>query len=106
MDIPLHPVVVAEMARGREFLDRIRAARQAITDAQVTIPFPDGNGSLTFNGEGMIIAADIAEDIFDRYPGADDLSDVLTAMCQEGYQQLSSAADQACLSATTTDLPR
>jgi DNA-binding protein YbaB len=103
MDIPLHPVVVAEMERGREFLVRIRAARQALADAQVSIPFPDGPGSLTFNGEAMLIAADIPEDIFERYPGAEDLSDVLTAMCQEGYRQLTHTADQACLS-TTSDL--
>jgi DNA-binding protein YbaB len=69
----------------------------------VSIPFPDGPGSLTFNGEAMLIAADIPEDIFERYPGAEDLSDVLTAMCQEGYRQLTHTADQACLS-TTSDL--
>ena len=45
--------------RGREFLDRIRAARQVLADAQVSIPFPDVPGSLTFNGEAMLIAADI-----------------------------------------------
>ncbi len=103
MDIPLHPLVVTEMARGREFLDRVRAARQTLAETQVSIPFPDqGGGEIVFNGEGMVIDADFPDDIFDRFPG-EKLSDTLTAMCQEAYHQLSALAAETCTAASSPE---
>jgi hypothetical protein len=84
MDIPLHPAVVTEMARGREFLDRVSAARRNVKDLTVTIPCPDGDNTIVFGGDGMVRDATFVDDIFDRYPG-EQLSELLMAMSAEGY---------------------
>ncbi|MBS4730600.1 YbaB/EbfC family nucleoid-associated protein [Mycobacterium sp. SM1] len=88
MDIPLHPAVVAEMARGREFLEQIRAARRNIEQLRVEVTCPDGDNVIVFAGDGMVIDATFAEDLFDRYPG-DKLSELLLAMSEEGFAQVS-----------------
>ena len=89
MDIPLHPMVVTELARGREFLDRIRSARRNIAGLRVTVPCPDGDNEIVFGGDGMVVDATFAEDIFGRYP-AGKLSELLLAMSAEGFAQVSS----------------
>ncbi|KEF94843.1 hypothetical protein K883_05267 [Mycobacterium sp. TKK-01-0059] len=88
MDIPLHPAVSAEMARGQQFLERIRAARRNLEQLRVTVSCPDGDNTLVFDGDGMIVEASFAEDLFDRYPG-DKLSELLLAMSEEGFSQVS-----------------
>jgi DNA-binding protein YbaB len=88
MDIPLHPAVVAEMARGREFLEQIRTARHNIEHLRVTVPCPDGDNEIVFGGDGMVVDATFAEDLFDRYPG-DKLGELLLAMSEEGFSQVS-----------------
>lgn len=88
MDIPLHPRVATEIARGRDFLDRIRSARRAITGLKVTVTCPDGDNEIVFAGDGMVADATFAEDVFDRYRG-DKLSELLLAMSEEGYAQVS-----------------
>lgn len=88
MDIPLHPQVVSTIARGREFLESIRAARRSIEGLQVTVPCPDGDNTIVFAGDGMVADATFVEDIFTRYPG-DKLSELLLAMAEEGYSQVS-----------------
>lgn len=88
MDIPLHPRVATEIARGRDFLDRIRSARRAITGLKVTVACPDGDNEIVFAGDGMVADATFVEDVFDRYPG-DKLSELLLAMSEEGYAQVS-----------------
>ena len=88
MDIPLHPKVDVAIARGRDFLDRIRTARRNIAGLSVTVPCPDGDNEIVVGGDAMIVDATFAEDIFDRYPG-DKLSDLLLAMSEEGYAQVS-----------------
>lgn len=88
MDIPLHPRVSTEIARGREFLERIRSARRAITGLKVTVPCPDGDNEIVFAGDGMVADATFVEDIFDRYPGG-KLGELLLAMSEEGYAQVS-----------------
>jgi len=87
MDIPLHPAVAAEIARGREFLDQIRSARHNIKHLRVTVACPDGDNEIVFGGAGMVIDATFAEDLFDRYPG-DKLSELLLAMSEEGFSQV------------------
>ena len=89
MDIPLHPKVETEIARGREFLDRIRSARRTIAGLRVTVPCPDGDNEIVFGGDGMVVDATFAEDVFGRYP-ADKLSELLLAMSAEGFAQVSS----------------
>ena len=88
MDIPLHPRVATEIARGRDFLDRIRSARRAITGLKVTVACPDGDNEIVFAGDGMVADATFVEDVFDRYRG-DKLSELLLAMSEEGYAQVS-----------------
>lgn len=88
MDIPLHPKVVTEIACGREFLDRIRSARRAIAALRVTVPCPDGDNEIVFGGDGMVVDATFAEDVFDRYPG-EGLGELLLAMSEEGFAQVS-----------------
>ena len=88
MDIPLHPKVETEIARGREFLDRIRSARRTIAGLLVTVPCPDGDNEIVFGGDGMVVDAIFAEDVFGRYP-ADKLSELLLAMSEEGFAQVS-----------------
>lgn len=88
MDIPLHPAVVTEMARGRELLERIRAARRSIENIRLSVPCPDGDNEIVFGGDGMVVDATFAGDVFDRYPGG-KLSDLLVAMCEEGFAQVS-----------------
>ena len=88
MDIPLHPKVETEIARGREFLDRIRSARRTIAGLRVTVPCPDGDNEIVFGGDGMVVDATFAEDVFGRYP-ADKLSELLLAMSEEGFAQVS-----------------
>ncbi|MDT5083750.1 MAG: hypothetical protein QOJ61_793 [Mycobacterium sp.] len=88
MDIPLHPKVVTEIARGREFLDRIRSARRTIAGLRVTVPCPDGDNEIVLAGDGMVVDATFAEDVFDRYPG-DELGALLLAMSEEGFAQVS-----------------
>lgn len=87
MDIPLHPVVVAEMARGREFLDQIRSARRNIKNLRVAIACPDGDNEIIFGGDGMVTDATFAEGLFDRYPG-ETLRELLLAMSEEGFAQI------------------
>jgi len=87
MDIPLHPQVVSTMARGREFLESVRAARRSVAGLQVTVPCPDGDNAIVFGGDGMVADASFVEDIFTRYPG-DKLSELLLAMSEEGYSQV------------------
>jgi hypothetical protein len=98
MDIPLHPAVVNEMACGREFLDRVRAARRGIANTKVVVFSPDGNSQIMFGGDGMVVDAAFTDDVFDRYPG-DKLGDLLTAMCEEGFggvsQRVSAAVAEA-----------
>ena len=104
MDIPLHPVVVTEIRRGRELLDRVRSAREEIAGAQVRVGFPDGGeGSILFDGEGMVIAADFPADLFTRYPTSTALSDVLTQMCRDAYTELGTAVSGA-VAAAVADL--
>ncbi|BBY55974.1 hypothetical protein H7J07_02225 [Mycobacterium koreense] len=100
MDIPLHPALVAELDRGAAFLDQVRNARKAIVDTRITIPFPDGEGGVEFSGDGMVVDADFPDDLIDRYPG-EDLAEVLTAICQEAYAQLTRHA----AAVTATVLP-
>lgn len=88
MDIPLHPQVVGEVARGRGFIDSVAAARRALAGMQVTVPCPDGDNTIVFGGDGMVADATFVEDIFTRYPG-DKLSELLLAMAEEGYSQVS-----------------
>ena len=88
---PLHPDVVNEIARGREFLDRIRAARRTLAGLAVTVPCPDGDDQITLGGDGMVTGAHFTDDIFSRYPG-DELGELLLAMCEEGFAQVSQRA--------------
>ena len=88
MDIPLHPAVSTEIARGREFLDRIRNARRTVEGLRVTVPCPDGDNEIIFGGDGMVVADSFTEDVFSRYPG-DKLSELLLAMSEEGFNQVS-----------------
>jgi DNA-binding protein YbaB len=88
MDIPLHPAVVTEIARGREFLEQISSARRNLEHLRATVPCPDGDNEIVFNGDGMVVDATFAEDLFDRYPG-DKLSELLTAMSEEGFSRVS-----------------
>lgn len=87
MDIPLHPQVVSTIARGREFVDNIRAARRAVAGLEVPVSCPDGDNTIVFAGDGMVADATFAEDIFTRYP-ADKLGELLLAMAEEGYAQV------------------
>lgn len=87
-EIPLHPAVVAEMARGREFLEQISTARRNIERLQVTVACPDGDNQIVFGGDGMVIDAAFAEDLFDRYPG-NELRELLLAMSEEGFGEVS-----------------
>lgn len=87
-DIPLHPVVVAEMARGREFLDQLSSARRNVERLTVTVACPDGDNQIVFGGDGMVIDAAFTEDLFDRYRG-DTLRELLLAMCEEGFGEVS-----------------
>lgn len=89
MDIPLHPAVATEIARGREFLDRVQSARRNVEGMQVTIPCPDGDNKIVFAGDGMVVNATFTDDIFDRYPRSDKLSELLLAMSATGYAQVS-----------------
>ena len=88
MDIPLHPLVVAEIARGREFLDQIRAARRTIEALQVTVTCPDGDNQIVFGGDGMVVDATFADDVFARHPG-EALNELLLVMAEQGYAQVS-----------------
>ena len=88
MDIPLHPKVVTEIARGREFLDRIRSARRTIAGLRITVPCPDGDNEIVFAGDGMVVDATFVEDVFGRYPG-EELGELLLAMSAEGFAQVS-----------------
>lgn len=87
MEIPLHPAVAAEIPRGRDFLERVHAARRGIEDLTVTVPCPDGDNKIVFCGDGMMVDATFAEDLFKRYPG-EQLGELLLAMCEEGYAQI------------------
>ena len=88
MDIPLHPKVATEIARGREFLNRIRSARRDIDGLRVTVPCPHGDNEIMFAGDGMVVDATFVEEVFARYPG-DKLGDLLLAMSEEGFAQVS-----------------
>lgn len=94
MDIPLHPLVVAEMARGRDFLDRVTAARRAVATTECTVACPDGDNTITFDGDGMVVAAVFTEDIFSRYPG-EQLGEQLTTLCRQGYAAIDESVDDA-----------
>lgn len=93
MTMPLHPAVVNEIARGREFLDRVRQANRNIARLQKTVPCPDGDNEIMFGGDGMVIDATFAEDVLDRHSG-DELSELLLAMCEEGFAQISQQVDE------------
>jgi hypothetical protein len=88
MDIPLHPLVVAEIARGREFLEQIRAARRNIEQLRVTVSCPDGDNQIVFGGDGMVVDATFTDDVFARHPGG-ALSELLLVIADEGYAQVS-----------------
>ncbi len=88
MDIPLHPAVTTEIVRGREFLDRIRNARRNVEGLRVTVPCPDGDNEIVFGGDGMVVAATFTDEVFTRHPG-DKLSELLLAMCEEGFDRVS-----------------
>lgn len=98
MTMPLHPAVVNEIARGREFLDRVRQANRNISRLQKTVPCPEGDNEIVFGGDGMVIDATFAEDIFDRHNG-DELSELLLAMCEEGFAQIAQQVDAEVASA-------
>lgn len=87
-EIPLHPAVIAEMARGREFLEQLGTARRNIERLTVTTACPDGDNQIVFGGDGMVIDAAFTEDLVDRYPG-DTLRELLLAMCEEGFGEVS-----------------
>ena len=93
-EIPLHPAVIAEMARGREFLDQLSTARRNIERLTVTTACPDGDNQIAARARaddtapGMVIDAAFTEDLFDRYPG-DTLRELLLAMCEEGFGEVS-----------------
>jgi hypothetical protein len=89
MEIPLHPAVTTEIARGREFLDRVRAARRNVEGLEVTVPCPAGDNEIVFAGDGMVVDATFVDEVFDRYPSTGELSDLLLAMSAEGYAQVS-----------------
>jgi hypothetical protein len=88
MDIPLHPLVVAEIARGKEFLEQIRSARRNIDALRVTVECPDGDNQIVFGGDGMVVDATFTDDVFTRHPGR-ALSELLLVMAEEGYSQVS-----------------
>lgn len=94
MDIPLHPAVVAEMRRGREFLERLAAARRDIDTTRITVSCPDGDNQIVFDGAGMVTDATFADDIFERYP-RDELGELLTVLCEAGYERTSQAITAA-----------
>lgn len=68
-EIPLHPLVTAEIARGRQFLEQIRAARRNIEQLRVTVSCPDEDNEIVFAGDGMVIDATFIDDVFARHPG-------------------------------------
>lgn len=94
MDIPLHPAVVTEIARGREFLEQIRSARRGIEGLRLQVPCPDGDNEIVFGGDGMVVDATFADDLFDRYPG-DKLGELLLAMSEAGFCQVSEKINAA-----------
>ncbi len=85
---PVHPQVTSVIARGREFLERVRTARRNMEGLQVTVVCPDGDNDVVFAGDGMVIDATFVDEIFDRYSG-DELGELLLAMSAEGYAQVS-----------------
>ncbi|MCH9731968.1 MAG: hypothetical protein K0U84_20220 [Actinomycetia bacterium] len=87
MEIPLHPAVSAEIRRGRDLLDRVRALKHELANLTVTVPCPDGDNTIVLNGEGMIVEATFAEDLFERYPGQ-ALGELLLVMWEEGFAQI------------------
>lgn len=87
-EIPLHPLVTAEIARGRQFLEQIRAARRNIEQLRVTVTCPEGDNQIVFSGDGMVSDATFTEDVFTRHPGP-ALSELLLVMAEEGYAQVS-----------------
>lgn len=84
---PLHPQLIAERQRGDAFIERVAQARRSIGSTRVTVTCDDGDNRITFDGYGMVVAAEFADDLFDRYTEA-ELGDLLTAMCAEGYAKL------------------
>ena len=105
MDIPLHPKVVTEIARGREFLERISRARRGIDTMRTTVACPEGDNQIVFDGAGMVVDATFCEEVFDRHP-SDKLGDLLTAMCAEGYERVSEAVTDAVSEALGRDEPQ
>lgn len=85
---PVHPQVTSELARGQEFLDRVRTARRNVEGLRVTVPCPDGDNEIVFAGDGMVVDAKFVEEVFDLYPG-DKLSELLLAISAEGFAQVS-----------------
>ncbi|SIJ21864.1 Uncharacterised protein [Mycobacteroides abscessus subsp. abscessus] len=83
MDIPLHPLVSAEITRGRAFLDTLAQARAQIKGARIAVPCPNGKSSIVFDGDGVVVQATLDEDFFEDYRGK--VGEVLTAMCSAGY---------------------
>jgi hypothetical protein len=87
MDIPLHPAVVAEITRGREFVEQLTTARRHLEGLRVHVTCPDGDNEIVFGGDAMLMAATFTDDLFDRYPGT-QLRELLLTMCEEGFQQV------------------
>lgn len=94
MDIPLHPAVLTEVRRGQQFLTRVARAQSLIEGTRVTVLCPDGVKTVVFGGDAMVVEATFADDVFDRYPG-NELGDLLTALCEEGFVRVSQSACDA-----------
>lgn len=99
MDIPLHPDTIRAMSNGREFMERVATARRAMANAKATATCPDGDNAIVIGDFGVIVDATFVEEVFTRYPNDDDLSDLLTAMMQDGFKQLSGKFDAATAAA-------
>lgn len=94
MEIPLHPEVVATMAAGREFRDIIAGAQRDIDTARIPIESPEGDITITFGGNGAIAGSTFSDDVLDKYRG-DELSEMLTVMCELGYEKVGQHIDEA-----------
>lgn len=90
MTIPLHPDVIAARRLGDAFTERVAQARRTLAAARFTFACPDGDNQITFDGYGMVLGAQFAEDLFDRYT-EEQLGDLLTEMCADGYEQIENA---------------
>lgn len=87
---PLHPKLIAERLRGDDFTERVAQARREIGSMQTTVSCPDGDNHITIDGYGMVTGAQFADDIFDRHT-EEELGELLTTMCAQGYTETDSA---------------